>query len=46
MMGMSTEFRPRFVRRYAELHDIMTSAVQRYVADVRKHEFPGAEESY
>lgn len=46
MMGMSTEFRPRFVRRYAELHDIMTTAVQSYVADVRGHNFPGPEESY
>ncbi|MBP6510983.1 MAG: 3-methyl-2-oxobutanoate hydroxymethyltransferase, partial [Candidatus Kapabacteria bacterium] len=46
MMGMSTEFRPRFVRRYAELHEVMTSAVQRYVTDVRGHDFPGPEESY
>lgn len=46
MMGMSTEFRPRFVRRYAELHEVMTSAVQQYVSDVRGHDFPGPEESY
>jgi 3-methyl-2-oxobutanoate hydroxymethyltransferase len=46
MMGMSTEFRPRFVRRYAELHDVMTEAVGRYVSDVREHSFPGPEESY
>ncbi len=46
MMGMSTNFRPRFVRRYAELHEIMTNAVQRYVADVRSKDFPSAEESY
>lgn len=46
MMGMSTEFRPRFVRRYAELHSVMTAGVQQYVADVRNHSFPGPEESY
>ena len=46
MMGMSTEFRPRFVRRYAELHDVMTEGVARYVSDVREHTFPGPEESY
>jgi len=46
MMGMSTEFRPRFVRRYAELHDTIGTAVGRYVADVRGHAFPGPEESY
>ncbi len=46
MMGMSTTFRPRFVRRYAEMHDVMTAAIQAYVADVRSHEFPSTEESY
>jgi 3-methyl-2-oxobutanoate hydroxymethyltransferase len=46
MLGMSTEFRPRFVRRYAELHDLITSAVSGYVHDVRNRAFPSDEESY
>ncbi|MBU3741123.1 MAG: 3-methyl-2-oxobutanoate hydroxymethyltransferase [Candidatus Kapabacteria bacterium] len=46
MMGMSTEFRPRFVRRYAELHDVITRGVQTYIDDVRNHTFPNADESY
>jgi 3-methyl-2-oxobutanoate hydroxymethyltransferase len=46
MMGMSTEFRPRFVRRYAEVHEIMTQAVRSYVSDVKGHTFPTDEESY
>lgn len=46
MMGMSTEFRPRFVRRYAELHDVITRGVSAYINDVRNHTFPSAEESY
>ena len=46
MMGMSTEFRPRFVRRYAELHSIMVDAASRYVSDVKNHAFPTTEESY
>lgn len=46
MVGMSTEFRPRFVRRYAELHSIITEAVRSYVADVKGHTFPTHEESY
>lgn len=46
MMGMSTEFRPRFVRRYAELHEVMTGAVRAYVSDVRKRSFPDTGESY
>lgn len=46
MMGMSTEFNPRFVRKYADLHTAMTSAVGSFVNDVRTKEFPGIEESY
>lgn len=46
MMGMSTEFRPRFVRRYAELHETITKGVGNYIDDVRNHRFPSAEESY
>lgn len=46
MMGMSTEFRPRFVRRYAELNSIMVEAASRYVSDVRDRSFPSEEESY
>lgn len=46
MMGMSTTFRPRFVRRYAELHEVMTNATKSYVADVRNSAFPTVDESY
>lgn len=46
MLGMTTEFRPRFVRRYAELAELMTSAVGAYVQDVRSRSFPTDEESY
>ncbi len=46
MLGMTTEFRPRFVRRYAELAELMTSAVGTYVQDVRSRSFPTDEESY
>lgn len=46
LLGLTTDFHPRFVRRYAQLAEIITEAVQRYVADVRIHEFPSEEESY
>jgi 3-methyl-2-oxobutanoate hydroxymethyltransferase len=46
MVGMSTEFRPRFVRRYAELHTVITDAVRSYVTDVKGRTFPTSEESY
>lgn len=46
MLGMTHEFHPRFLRRYANLHEIMTSAVSRYVEDVKNIDFPNAQEQY
>ncbi|MCG8377157.1 MAG: 3-methyl-2-oxobutanoate hydroxymethyltransferase [Chlorobiales bacterium] len=46
MLGLNTEFHPRFVRKYAELDSIIHHAVVRYVDDVRKKQFPSEEESY
>ncbi|MCB2407415.1 3-methyl-2-oxobutanoate hydroxymethyltransferase [Hymenobacter lucidus] len=46
MLGITKEFKPRFLRRYAELADLMHDAVTRYVADVKDHNFPSAEEAY
>jgi 3-methyl-2-oxobutanoate hydroxymethyltransferase len=43
---LTREFHPRFVRRYAELADVVGDAVRRYVADVRAAEFPSEGESY
>jgi 3-methyl-2-oxobutanoate hydroxymethyltransferase len=46
LLGLTTDFHPRFVRRYVQLAEVITEAVQRFVADVRIHEFPSEEESY
>ena len=46
LLGITKEFKPRFLRRYAELHDVMTDAVTRYVADVKSRDFPSAAEGY
>jgi 3-methyl-2-oxobutanoate hydroxymethyltransferase len=46
MLGLTTEFHPRFVRRYAELADIIHGAVERYCADIRSRAFPTDDESY
>jgi 3-methyl-2-oxobutanoate hydroxymethyltransferase len=46
MLGITKGFEPRFLRRYAELHDVMTAAVQHYVADVKSRNFPSKEEGY
>jgi 3-methyl-2-oxobutanoate hydroxymethyltransferase len=46
MLGLYTKFRPRFVRRYAELGSIMKEAFGRYAQDVRGGDFPAEGESY
>ena len=46
MLGISAEFKPRFLRRYAELHDVMTDAVKNYIVDVKSGDFPNDKESY
>jgi len=46
MLGINKEFRPRFVRRYAELSDMMHQAVAGYIADVKSKSFPNANEMY
>ena len=46
LLGMTEEFRPRFVRRYAELAQNVRTAVQSYVHDVKSRKFPTAKESY
>lgn len=45
-LGLTTEFSPRFVRRYANLAEIITEAVHRYIGDVRTRSFPDESESY
>ncbi|NTU90762.1 MAG: 3-methyl-2-oxobutanoate hydroxymethyltransferase [Chlorobiaceae bacterium] len=46
LLGLSTEFHPRFVRRYADLSSVIEDAVRRYVEDVRSNSFPSLDESY
>jgi 3-methyl-2-oxobutanoate hydroxymethyltransferase len=45
-LGLSTDFNPRFVRRYAQLEETITDAIEEYVSDVRERAFPSDEESY
>jgi 3-methyl-2-oxobutanoate hydroxymethyltransferase len=45
-LGLTTDFNPRFVRRYARLDTTIADAVQAYVDDVRERSFPSEDESY
>lgn len=46
MLGLNKEFNPRFLRRYADLHSVMTEAVQKYADDIKKGDFPNEDEQY
>lgn len=46
MLGITQEFKPRFLRRYADLNQIITGAVGKYVDDVKKKSFPNQDEKY
>lgn len=46
MLGMNNSFRPRFLRRYADLYAVMTDAISHYVSDVKNHYFPNEKEQY
>ena len=46
MLGINKGFSPRFLRRYADLHTVMTDAVGRYIADVKEGDFPNEREQY
>ena len=46
MLGMTNGFSPRFLRRYADLHSVMTNAISQYVEDVKNCDFPNEKEQY
>ena len=46
MLGVSAGFSPKFVKKYAELSGIMSSAFKEYITEVKKGEFPGREHSF
>lgn len=46
MLGINTEFKPRFLRKYLDLFEQITGAVQHYVKDVKSRDFPNEGEQY
>jgi 3-methyl-2-oxobutanoate hydroxymethyltransferase len=46
MLGITKDFKPRFLRRYADLNATITAAVSQYVTDVKHSDFPNNEEKY
>jgi 3-methyl-2-oxobutanoate hydroxymethyltransferase len=46
VLGLFTKFKPRFVKRYAELAPLIAAAAAEYAADVRARRFPGPEHCF
>ena len=46
MLGINTEFKPRFLRQYLNMHLQITGAVQEYIKDVKSGDFPNEREQY
>lgn len=46
MLGINQDFSPRFLRRYADLNTVMTTAVQAYINDIKTQDFPNESEQY
>lgn len=46
MLGMFTDFRPKFVKRYADLGNLANAAIAQYAADVRARAFPAPEHGF
>jgi len=46
MLGINKGFKPRFLRQYAELYDVMNDAIKNYVSDIKSKSFPDEKEQY
>ena len=46
MLGMNNGFSPKFLRRYANLYEVMTDSIGQYVTDVKNQDFPNNNEQY
>ena len=46
LVGLGTEFNPRFLRRYVDLGEIMSKAIKNYIKDVKHINFPSKDEQY
>lgn len=46
LLGMNPDFAPKFVKRYANLHEVITGAVSTYLGEVRAQAFPAEAQSF
>ncbi len=46
MLGITYEFKPRFLRQYLNLYEEIKGAVSQYITDVKEQDFPNEKEQY
>lgn len=46
MLGITQEFKPRFLRRYLDMNQAISKAVSAYISDVKSKDFPNEKECY
>jgi len=46
ILGITTEFKPRFLRQYLNMGEQIDTAIKQYVTDVKNNDFPNESESY
>lgn len=46
LLGLTKDFHPRFLRRYTDLFEIIKTATESYIGDVRSGDFPNDQEQY
>ncbi len=46
MLGINTEFKPRFLRQYLNMNEQITTAIHQYIKDVKSNDFPNEKEQY
>lgn len=46
LFGITKDFSPRFLRRYADLYNTMKESVEHYIKDVKSQDFPNEKEQY
>ncbi len=46
MLGINSEFKPRFLRKYLQLNEVISGAVKQYIDDIKTGDFPNELEQY
>lgn len=46
ILGLCDKYSPKFVKRFADVHDTISKGIEQYIAEVKEGQFPGPEHSF